>query len=62
MMEIQHVKFAFYRPFAKVDFNPPTYGSQIKTHAFYSQDKVEILRRRRCLPSIDFHGIEKSFD
>ena len=39
-----------------------SYCKQIQTRALYSRDKVEILRRRWLLPSIEFHGIEKSFD
>lgn len=48
--------------FAKLDFDPDTYTNQIQTWALYSRDKVEILRRRWLLPSIEIHGIEKSFD
>ncbi|VDK35833.1 unnamed protein product [Taenia asiatica] len=48
--------------FEKLDFDTDTYTNQIQTTALYSRDKVEILRRRWLLPSIEFHGIEKSFD
>ncbi|VDM16256.1 unnamed protein product [Hydatigera taeniaeformis] len=48
--------------FEQLDFDPVTYINQIQTTALYARDKVEILRRRWLLPSVEFHGIEKSFD
>uniref|UniRef100_A0A5K3F8F8 M20_dimer domain-containing protein n=1 Tax=Mesocestoides corti TaxID=53468 RepID=A0A5K3F8F8_MESCO len=50
------------RNFETLDFDPATYAKQIGTDALYSNDKVELLRRRWLLPAVEFHGIEKSFD
>lgn len=48
--------------FETLDFNTTKYGTQIETKALHTQEKVETLVRRWLLPSISFHGIEKSFD
>lgn len=48
--------------FGKLDYDPTVYQSHIATPGLQSVDKVDLLRRRWCLPCITLHGIEHSFD
>ncbi|KAG5446702.1 Metallopeptidase M20 [Clonorchis sinensis] len=48
--------------FGELDYDPQVYRDQISAPGLQSADKVDLLRRRWCLPSISIHGIEHSFD
>ncbi|THD25926.1 Cytosolic non-specific dipeptidase [Fasciola hepatica] len=48
--------------FSRLDFQPQVYKANIAAPGLQSYDKVDLLRRRWCLPSISIHGIEHSFD
>lgn len=48
--------------FAQLDFEPAAYQQDIASPGLRTYDKVDLLRRRWCLPSVSIHGIEHSFD
>lgn len=52
----------YFSRFKKLDFEPRDYQKNIAVPGLRTDNKVEILRRRWCLPSITIHGIEHSFD
>ncbi|CAL8098360.1 unnamed protein product [Calicophoron daubneyi] len=60
--DIQDIDPEEIKRFGKLDFLPSMYQNDIESPGLQSYDKVDLLRRRWCLPSISIHGIEHSFD
>ncbi|KAF5396903.1 Cytosolic non-specific dipeptidase [Paragonimus heterotremus] len=60
--DIQELDPEEIKRFDALDFLPSLYQNDICAQGLHSNDKVELLRRRWCLPSISLHGIEHSFD
>ncbi|CAH8845701.1 unnamed protein product [Trichobilharzia szidati] len=60
--EVKEIDPEEIKRFEKLNFDLPTYQRHITTPGLQTYDKVDILRRRWCLPSLSIHGIEHSFD